>query len=58
MTMQVKKYRREGRLEVRFRLVDPNDTYDIGEPVDKLAEQLAWGFGNIFGIKGEILNVE
>jgi hypothetical protein len=56
--MEIRKYRKQGRLEVRFFLINPNEQYDIGEPVDKLCEQLAWGFANMFDIKGEIVDVD
>jgi len=58
LKMEVRKYRKQGKLEIRFFLVDPDDRYDIGEPVDKLADQLAWGFGNVFDIKGKIVDVD
>jgi len=58
LKMEITKNRKEGRLEVRFILIDPNESYDIGEPVDKLCDQLAWGFATMFDIKGKIVNVE
>ena len=58
LKMEITKSRKEGRLEVRFILIDPNESYDIGEPVDKLCDQLAWGFATMFDIKGKIVNVE
>jgi len=58
LKMEVRKYRKQGRLEVRFFLVNPGEQYDVGEPVDKLADQLAWGFANMFDIKGKIVDVD
>jgi len=58
LKMEVRKYRKQGKLEIRFFLVNPNDRYDIGEPVDKLADQLAWAFANMFDIKGKIVDVD
>ena len=58
LRMEIRKYRREGRLEVRFILINPNEDYDIGDPVDKLCDQLAWGFNTMFDIKGKIINVD
>ena len=58
MGMQIIKHRKDGRLEVRFYLLDPKEQYDLGEPVDKLCDQLAWGFSAMFGVKGKIINVE
>jgi hypothetical protein len=56
--MEIKKYHKQGRLEVKFTLINPNEQYDIGEPVDKLADQLAWGFANMFDMKGKIVDVD
>jgi hypothetical protein len=58
LRMEIRKYRKEGRLEVRFILINPNEDYDIGEPVDKVCDQLAWGFATMFDIKGKIINVD
>jgi len=58
LRMEIRKYRKQGRLEVRFFLINPGDQYDIGEPVDKLCDQLAWGFANMFDIKGKIVDVD
>jgi len=58
LRMEITKYRKEGRLEVRFILINPNEDYDIGEPVDKVSDQLAWGFATMFDIKGKIINVD
>jgi hypothetical protein len=58
LRMEITKYRKQGRLEVRFTLINPDENYDIGEPVDKLCDQLAWGFDTMFDIKGKIINVE
>jgi len=58
LRMEIIKYRKQGRLEVRFVLINPNEDYDITEPVDKLCDQLAWGFNTMFDIKGKIVNVD
>jgi len=58
LKMEIRKYRKEGRLEVRFVLINPNESYDVGDPVDKLCDQLAWGFNTMFDIKGKIINVD
>ena len=57
LRMEIIKYRKQGRLEVRFILINPNEDYDVGDPVDKLCDQLAWGFNTMFDIKGKIINV-
>ncbi len=58
LRMEIRKYRKEGKVEVMFMLVNPAEQYDLGQPVDKLADQLAYGFATMFDIKGEILEVE
>jgi len=58
LRMEITKYRKQGRLEVRFILINPSEDYDIADPVDKLCDQLAWGFDTMFDIKGKIINVE
>jgi hypothetical protein len=58
LKMEITKYRNQGRLEVRFILINPNEDYNIGDPVDKLCDQLAWGFDTMFDIKGKIINVD
>ena len=58
LRMEITKYRKQGRIEVRFFLINPNDQYDVGEPVDKLADQLAYGFNTMFDIKGKIRDVD
>jgi hypothetical protein len=56
--MKIIKHRKEGRLEVEFYLLNPEENYNLGDPVDKISEQLAWGFSTMFGVKGKIINVE
>lgn len=57
LRMEITKYRREGRLEIRYILADPNEDIDVGVLVDKLADQIAWGFATMFDIKGKIKSV-
>ncbi len=56
--MEITKYRKQGRVEVRFFLINPGEQYSLGEPVDKLADQLAYGFATMFDMKGKIVNVD
>ena len=56
--MEITKHRKDGRLEVRFFVLNPQENFDLGEPVDKLCDQLAWGFSAMFGMKGKVINVE
>jgi hypothetical protein len=58
LRMEIRKYKREGRVEVRFMLVNPAEQYDLSQPVDKLADQLAYGFATMFDMKGKIVEVE
>jgi len=58
LKLEIRKYRKQGRLEIRFSLINPGELFDIGEPVDNLCDQLAWGFANMFDMKGKIIDVE
>lgn len=58
LRMEVKKYRTTGKVEVRFFKVNQDEEVDLGQPVDQLANQFAWGFDKIFGVKGKIINVD
>ena len=58
LKMEITKYRKQGRGEVRFFLINPGEQYSLGEPVDKLADQLAYGFATMFDMKGKIVNVD
>jgi len=58
LRMEIRKYRREGRVEVRFFLINPAENYPLSEPVDKLADQLAYGFATMFDMKGKIVDVD
>ena len=58
LKMEITKYRKQGRIEVRFFLINPNENYPLSDPVDKLADQLAYGFSTMFDMKGKIVNVD
>ena len=58
LKMEITKYRKQGKVEVRFFLINPGEQYNLGEPVDKLADQLAYGFATMFDMKGKIVNVD
>ena len=58
LRMQITKYPREGKLEVRYVLVDPNDSFDMRMAIDQLAEQLAYGHDMMFDMKGMMVTVE
>ena len=56
--MEIRKYRKQGKIEVQFFLVNPELGYDLGKPVDQLSDQLSWGFANFFDMKGTIREME
>jgi len=57
--MTIRKYRQQGKVEVQFFKVDPNDpTVNLPATVDQVTHQLSWGFANFFDIKGEIYEME
>ncbi|MDY6916922.1 MAG: hypothetical protein SVP26_03110 [Chloroflexota bacterium] len=56
--MEITKYPREGKLEVRYVLADPNDSFDMRKAIDQLADQLAYGHSMMFDMKGKIVTVE
>ena len=58
LRIEIRKYHKQGKLEVQFFLVNPDENYDLGRPVDQVCDQLSWGFANIFDMKGKIVDVE
>ena len=58
--MEIRKYRRGGRLEIKYILINPEDaaTFSIPEAIDQLAQQLMWGHYTFFGMKGEMVDVD
>jgi len=58
LTMELRKHRREGCLEVKYMLINPEENFDIGNAIDQLADQLAWGHKTFFDMKGKIVNVD
>jgi len=58
LRMEIRKYRKEGRVEVRFFLINPAENYPLSEPVDQLADQLAYGFSTMFDMRGKIVDVD
>ncbi len=55
LRIELIKYRRQGRLEIRFIPINPAEDVDLGAPVDSLCDQLAYGFNSMFDIKGKII---
>jgi len=58
LKMEIRKFHKGGTGEVQFFLINPAEKYALGEPVDKLADQLAYGFATMFDMKGKIVNVD
>jgi len=53
-TIEIRKHRDEGRVEVRYIPTNPCSYVDIGAMVDELSNQLAWGHAAAFSMKGTI----
>lgn len=60
MKMEIRKHHREGRLEVRYVLVNPEEAagFSVPQAIDQLAQQLMWGHYTFFGMKGELVDVD
>ena len=58
MRLEITKYRREGRFEVKLIPVGPGEDYNPEEMVDSLCYQFAAIFNTMLGVKGKIINVE
>jgi hypothetical protein len=58
LRLEITKYRREGRFEVKLISVAPNADYNPEEMVDSICHQFAAIFNTILGVKGKIINVE
>lgn len=58
LRMELKRYHKEGRLEVRYIPVNPDEAVDLSSTVDALSEQLMWGHANFFGMKGKLIDVD
>ncbi len=58
LTMEVRKSRKRGTVEVRYIKANPNEDFDLGMAVDKLAEQLIWGHRTFFGMTGKRIDLD
>jgi hypothetical protein len=59
LKLEVRKCPREGRVEIRYVAIDPNDAQAaqvIGSCVEGMAAQLAHLHDIMFGMKGKIIN--
>ena len=58
LRLEITKYRREGRFEVKLIPITPDEQYNPEEMVDSMCHQFASIFNTILGVKGKIINVE
>jgi len=58
LRLEITKYRREGRFEVKIIPIAPSENYKPEEMVDSMCHQFATIFNTILGVKGKIINVE
>ncbi len=58
LKMEVTKYHKEGRLEIRYILLEPGEGFDVGQAIDQLADQLVWGHYTFFDMKGKVIDVD
>ena len=58
LKMEVIKHHGEGRLEIKYLLVDPNESFNVGQAIDQLADQLIWGHYTFFDMKGKVIDVD
>ena len=58
LKMEVKRHHKDGRLEIKYVLLDSSEGFDVGQAVDQLAEQLIWGHYSFFGMQGKLIDVD
>jgi hypothetical protein len=58
LKMEVTKYPKEGRLEIRYMLIDASENFDVGQAINQLADQLIWGHYTFFDMKGKVIDVD
>ena len=58
LRMQVIRHSREPHLEIKYILVDPNESFDPRQGITQLAEQLMSYHDVFFGMEGEIIDVD
>ena len=60
LKIEIRKCPREGRLEIKYLAINPEDNKAIetaANGIDTLAEQLAYMHDAMFGMKGKIIHV-
>ena len=58
LRMEITTYKREGRMEVKYILANPDEPVDLGRFIEQLCQQLMYGHKTMFGITGKIRDVE
>ena len=58
LRLEITKYRKEGRFEVKLVPLSPDANYNAGIMVDGICQQFAAIFNTMLGVKGKIINVE
>ena len=58
LRMEITTYKQEGKLEVKYILINPDEQVDLGRFVEQLCQQLMYGHKTMFGITGKIRDVE
>lgn len=58
LKMEIKRYHREGKLEIKYIPLNPDDNVDLTSIVNQLSEQLMHGHSAFFGMKGTIVDVD
>ena len=58
LRLEITKYRKEGRFEVKLIPIGTGEGYNHEQMVDSLCHQFAAIFNTMLGVKGKIINVE
>jgi hypothetical protein len=57
LTLEVTKYKKNGKLIVQFLRINPQDNFDMNVTIDLLASEFAKAFSQNFGMKCKIIDV-
>jgi hypothetical protein len=58
LRIEITKYRKEGRFEVKLMPLHPDQNFNSAEMVDGLCHQFAYLFNTLMNVKGKIINVD
>lgn len=56
LSIEIRKHRKEGKVEIRYILTKPCPGIDLGMLADEFANQAAWGHASAFNMKGTIVD--